>query len=94
MSGSPKKGSSGSRGSQYRRVCMNKSLITLRDGDNAGEGWHGRKRTHMEFMEAGLFSSRRIWGNDRESKSGWIAGRNGMLLSHLRGLRTTWESSP
>lgn len=94
MSGSPKKGSSGSRGSQYRRVCKNKSLITLRDGDNAGEGWHGQKRTHMEFMEAGLFSSRRIWGNDRESKSGWIAGRNGMGLSHLRGLRTTWESSP
>lgn len=94
MSGSPKKGSSGSRGSQYRRVCKIKSLVTWRDGDNSAERLAWQKRTHQEFMEAGLLFSRRIWGIDRESKSGLIAGRNGMGLSHLRGLRKTWERSP
>lgn len=95
MSGSPKKGSSGCRGSQYRRVCRNKSLITLRDGDNVGEGWHGQKPHaygvyggRLVFLPAHLGET--IWNRNLVG----IAGRNGMGLSHLRGLRTRWESSP
>lgn len=83
MSGSPKKESSGSLGSQYRRVCKNKSFNYIADGGNAGGSWHGKKCTHLEFMEAGLFSSRRIWGNNRNRNLGWISGRNGMGLSYL-----------
>lgn len=44
MSGSPRKGSSGSLGSQYRRVCMNKSFNYIADGGNAGEA--GMAKTH------------------------------------------------
>ena len=42
MSGSPKKESSGSLGSQYRRVCKNKSFNYIADGGNAGGSWHGK----------------------------------------------------
>ena len=85
MSGSPKKESSGSLGSQYRRVCKNKSFNYIADGGNPGVGGKlaRQKCTHLEFMEAGLFSSRRIWGNNRNRNLDWISGRNGMGLSHL-----------
>lgn len=79
MSGSPKKGSSGSRGSQYRRVCKNKSLITLRDGDNAGRG--------------GMGENARIWSLWRQASfhpgvfGGTIGNRN---LVGLQG-ETRWD---
>lgn len=79
MSGSPKRGSSGSRGSQYRRVCKNKSLITLRDGDNAGE--------------CGMGENARIWSLWRQACfppgafRGTIGNRN---LVGLQG-ETGWD---
>lgn len=81
MSGSPKKGSSGNRGSQYRRVCKNKSLITLRDGDNAG-GKVAWAKTHaygvyggrLVFLPAhlGKRSGIEIWLDCREKRHGTI----------------------
>lgn len=41
MSGSPRKESSGSLGSQYRGVCKNMSFNYIADGGNAGS-WHGK----------------------------------------------------
>lgn len=69
MSGSPRKGSSGSLGSQYRRVCMNKSFNYIADGGNAGEA--GMAKTHAFGVYGGrLFFLPAHLGKQSESKSG------------------------